>query len=252
MKKFLVILMVVAMASFLFVGCLPSVTPEVEPVVPVVPVVKTETPFITSIGDGKFAFASTATQTIYVLNVEAVAAVGSVVKLYVNDVWVGTGSAGAYGVTGTIGSSVTLTDGVKTIYVTATQAGLAESEKSTIYTATLNTAAPKIASAVADSSANTITVTFDKAVNTVSLALAIATETALNPVNYSLNGTPLVSSVIVKVSAKVVRIDLALDTPTAVQVQGTMYTLACKDIEDTYGNAMAATFITTYIGVSVE
>ncbi len=39
MKKFLVILMVVAMASFLFVGCLPSVTPEVEEEEEEVPVV---------------------------------------------------------------------------------------------------------------------------------------------------------------------------------------------------------------------
>ena len=39
MKKFLVMLMVVAMASFLFVGCLPGVTPEPEPEPEPVPVV---------------------------------------------------------------------------------------------------------------------------------------------------------------------------------------------------------------------
>jgi len=39
MKKFLVMLMVVAMASFLFVGCLPGVTPEPEPEPVPVPVV---------------------------------------------------------------------------------------------------------------------------------------------------------------------------------------------------------------------
>jgi len=245
MKKFLVILMVVAMASFLFVGCVPTTPAEEEVVVPEeVPVVaKTDTPIITLINGAQFDVSSTATQRINDFNVVVVAPVGSVLKLYVNDVWVGTGSAGAGGVSAAITTIATIADGVKTIYVTAQASGLAVSEKSTIYTATLDTVAPKIASAVADSSANTITVTFDSPVVTTAAGATSARLLA----NYEIAGAAFTAGTITKVSSTVV---LITAPAPAVAAAPAVFILACANIADTLGNAMAATFTETYVGVT--
>jgi len=252
MKKFLVILMVIAMASVLFVGCTtpPTPEPEPEPTPTPTPTVQTDTPIITLIDGGNCVLSSTATQYIGALTVTAVAPIGSVVKLYVNDVWVGTGVAAA-GIAGPIAAIGTIADGVKTIYVTATLSGFAVSEKSTIYTATLDTVAPNIASVVADSSAQTITVTFNKAVNTGTVAAEVLL-TARNLLNYKLDGNVLtVASVATKISSTVISINVLADPLVFVSNDGDVFVLACKDIEDTLGNAMADTFTTTYVGVVV-
>lgn len=244
MKKFLVILMVVAMASFLFVGCIPT-TPETEEEVAEeeVAVAKTDTPIITVINGAQFDVSSTATQRINAFNVVAVAPVGSVIKLYVNDVWVGTGSAGAGGVSAAITTTATIADGVKTIYVTAQASGLAVSEKSTIYTATLDTVAPKIASAVADVSAQTITVTFDSPVVTTATGATSARLLA----NYEIDGAVFTAGTITAVSSTVVLI--TAPTPV-VAASPTVFILACANIADKLGNAMAATFTETYVSVT--
>jgi len=247
MKKFLVILMVVAMASVLFVGCTtpPTPEPEPEPTPTPTPTVQTETPIISEINAGQFDFLSTATQYVNAFNVFAVAPSGSVLKLYINDVWVGTGSAGAAGVNTTaIAIAGDIADGVKTVYVTATQPGLAVSEKSTIYTVTLDTVAPKIASAIADSSANSITVTFNKAVD---MSTTTLTNSALGAANWTVNSAVLVvdTDVIVKVTTTSVRI-----TPnTPVATAGTAYYLEVVNIDDVNDNSSAVADV--YSGITV-
>jgi len=171
MKKLLVILMVVAMASFLFVGCLPTTpaTPT-EPTEPTEPTVKTDTPYITGAGDDVSILATT---TQYVtkaklanFKVAGVGVAGAIIKLYIDDVYAGIGytdSGGAFkdiGITG-----ITLTEGAKKFHVTATLPGLAESDKSTEYTFNYDKTAPTIVSVAGDSTDDYITVKFSEAVD---------------------------------------------------------------------------------------
>ena len=157
MKKFLVILMVVAMSSFLFVGCLPGTTTPVvpvepvEPVEPVVPVVPaTNTPIISAISDG---VSLTATTTQYVNKTEAAdgvtvsgsAATLAEVAVYINDVAIAaTANVTATGTWALIITKAELgIDGVKTVKAVASEAGLADAT-STSYDFTLDTVAPGI------------------------------------------------------------------------------------------------------------
>ncbi len=179
MKKFLVLLMVVAMASFLFVGCLPSVTPEVEEeeevVVEeeeeeVVEAAQTDIPYITGVAG--ISILSSSTQYINadedgsVFTVAGVGVAGAIIKLYIDDVYAGVGSTGSSGgFSGIYITGITMAEGAdKTLHVTATLPGLAESDASTVYTFTYDKTAPTIASVVGDSSSNYITVTFSEAV----------------------------------------------------------------------------------------
>ncbi len=176
MKKFLVFLMLVAMASFLFVGCLPSVTPAVEEeeeVVAeeeeeeeVVEAAQTDAPYITAVAG--INILSSSTQYIdadETLTVTGVGIAGAIIKLYIDDVYAGVGSTGSGGAFTTIGiTGITLAEGVRVVHVTATLPGLAESDASTAYTFTYDKTAPTIASVAGDSSSNYITVTFSEAV----------------------------------------------------------------------------------------
>lgn len=150
MKKLLIVLMVVAMASFLFVGCLPGVTPPVdeeeedeEQVVPTTSIA------ITLVSD----FDITSTSTLYVnktgaadgLIVSGNASTLAEVKVYID----GVVSAATANVSdaGTWTLGVTKTelgeDGLeKTLYAVASEAGLADATSIT-YTFVLDTVAPK-------------------------------------------------------------------------------------------------------------
>ncbi|MBA7589370.1 hypothetical protein ES708_31455 [subsurface metagenome] len=166
MKKLLIMLMVVAMA-FLLVGCL-GTTPPIDPEDPDEPGIKTDTPYIT--GAGEVDILATTTQyltedTASNFKVEGVGVSGAIIKLYIGDEYAGIGytSEGAFrgiGITG-----ITLTEGAKKFYVTATLPGLAESDASTEYAFTYDETAPKIASVAGDSGDDYITVTFDEPVN---------------------------------------------------------------------------------------
>jgi len=263
MKKFLVILMVVAMASFLFVGCVPT-TPaaeeeaaEEEEVVEEAEEAKTDTPYITEIGS--ISLSSTSIQ--YVKAEPAVSGVGvagAIIKVYVDDVQSGVGSTGVSGAFDDIPMSmITLTEGVRKLYVTATVPGLAESDKSTEYTFTYDKTAPTLASAVADSSDNTITVTFSEDVNmiteiaagTTTSGLAKWAASALNVANWSLleDGAAVTISAytFTKVSDKVVTITGsagAIDT-------GKIYTVGCDTVYDTATNAIAVESFTSCIAI---
>lgn len=248
MKKFLAMLMVVAMVSFLFVGCMPSVTPDVDDEVDdEVVVAKTDTPFITVI-DG-ISLSATTTQYVSALETAAVTGVGvagAIIKVYINDVQSGVGSTGLTGAFGPIPvSMITLTDGVKKLYITATVPGLAESDKSTEYTFTYDKTAPTIASAVADSSANSITVTFNEDVN---MSTTVPANSALTFGNWIVDGVTLTAAdVFASVSAKVIKITPA----AAVATGGTVFSISCQNIKDSNGNLMTAGSLSTYIGVTV-
>jgi len=164
MKKLLIMLMVVAMAAFLFVGCIPGVTTvvddedEEEPVVPT-----TVAPIITSVSD--IDITSSATQ--YVNKAEAAdgivvtgtAPTYSEVRVYINGLTAGTGDAGANGVFEVVVAPADLekavkTDGPKILHATAKETGLAESASSNECPFTLDTALPTITKCSATAGSN--------------------------------------------------------------------------------------------------
>jgi len=250
MKKFLVILMVVAMASVLFVGCTTPPTPEPEPEPTPTPSVKTDTPFITAIDN--VSLSSTSTQySNSAPDVSGVGVAGAIIKVYIDDVQSGVGSTGDSGAfTDVPVSMVTLTEGVRVIYATATQPGLAESDASTKYTFTYDYTKPTIASAAGDSSAQTITVTFSEDVNmnledTTSTTFTWA-KSALRPANWSLNGTTLGSTYSFSVvSSKVVRITCL----AATLVTGTNKYVGVDDVNDLANNAITTESVVNFIPV---
>lgn len=180
MKKFLVLLMVIAMTSFLFVGCLGDgvIPPVDDDDDDGVDGVKTDTPFITATG-----FDILATTTEYINDIElilvgGVGVAGAIIKLYIDDVYVGIGSTGNDGTFEDIAvSGATVIEGAKTLYVTATLPGLAESDKSTEYTFTFDETEPTIASVAGDSTNGYITVTFSDPVDADSVLDATWTYT---------------------------------------------------------------------------
>jgi len=245
MKKFLVILMVVAMASFLFTGCIPTAPEAEEEVVPeeVVPeVVKTDTPTITSINS--VSLYSTATQYTDDIFVGGVSVKDATIKLYVDDTLVGVAVTGDTASFATLSPSLAeVTEGVVELYVTATGDGLAESDASTKYTFTFDETAPTLASAIADSGASSITVTFSE---DVSMALSTSVTgwpgSALNYLRWTLGGVDLTDIPIARLSGKVVRI-------TTVVAGSTVYAIGCTGVEDLAGNAIATESVVATIGI---
>jgi len=246
MKKFLVILMVLAMASVLFVGCTTPPTPEPEPEPTPTPTVKTDTPYITGITN--VSLSSTATQYTNSVGVEGVSVAGALIKVYIDGVQTGVANSGVAGTFGTVTpvavTMVTLTEGVKKLYITATVPGLAESDKSTEYTFTYDYTKPTMASAIADSSAQTITVTFSENVNMSESSVTTGTfpfsSSALNYARWTLvkTATALVIAeatyTFSKVSDKVVRITC----PAGTIDTGTVYAVGVNGVNDKANNTM--------------
>jgi len=148
MKKFIIVLMVVAVASFLFVGCLPT-TPETptEPTEPTEPTVAaTVAPIITAIPG--ISLTSTATQYINATEAAVVTVAGtaptySEVKVYVDDVCAGTADVGVTGTFLVVVAEADLgADGEKVIYATAKEAAIDVSAHSVEYAFVLDQVAP--------------------------------------------------------------------------------------------------------------
>jgi len=239
MKKFLVILMVVAMASFLFVGCMPGVTPpaddaddeEDEDVG-----VKTETPFITATGFDILATTTEYINDIELILVDGVGVAGAIIKLYIDDVYVGIGNTGIGGTFEDIAvTGATVTEGAKTLYVTATVPGLAESDKSTEYTFTFDETAPTILSVVGDSSDEYITVTFSEPVD----ADTVADATWTYDVGAAWDTTPIGAAVTVIVVPSTTTAIL-YEVAAGDLVYGDFLSVECSvtAIEDLAGNEM--------------
>lgn len=166
MKKLLVILMVVAMASFLFVGCLPSVTPEAEEeaveeeeevVAPV-----SATPVLidvqTSAGVSIITVTSSSTQYMNIADVgSSILVTGtapseSLVQIYIDDVAITpalaeASTSGLWSVA--IAKSSLGDDGEKVLTAKVTEVGLDESEASNAATFTLDTVRPSASSLAA-------------------------------------------------------------------------------------------------------
>lgn len=146
MKKLLVILMVVAMASFLFVGCIPGVTPEPEPEPEPepTPTPTTHAPIIISVDDGSLINSTEAADGIVV---NGTGPTYSEIKMFIDGVFAGTGDVSVTGAwTVDVAKTDLGADGDKVLYATAIEAGLAESDKSNEVKFTLDTVAPKIKS----------------------------------------------------------------------------------------------------------
>ena len=145
MKKLLVILMVVAMASFLFVGCLgDGVTPPVDDeddeddVTPPT----TVAPIIIKIDDGALVNAAEADDGIIV---DGTGRTYAEIKLYIDGVLVSSGDVEVDGTWIVVIAKADLgADGAKVLTATATEPGLAESLKSNEVKFTLDTVLPTI------------------------------------------------------------------------------------------------------------
>ena len=182
MKKFLVILMVVAMASFLFVGCIPTTpeeTAEEEEEEEVVVVATSATPVLTAVETSAAVsiFDVTSTSTLYMNKAEAGSSIlvkgtapsESLVTIYLDDVAIAS-AVGETAVTGlwtvAIAESSLGADGAgKKLHATVTEVGLAESAASNSVTFTLDTVLPSAttlaatANAVVGATGGTATVT---------------------------------------------------------------------------------------------
>ena len=145
MKKLLVILMVVAMASFLFVGCLgDGVTPPVDDDDDDddVGVTATVAPIIIAIDDGALVNAAEADDGIIV---NGTGRTYAEIKLYIDSVLVSSGDVEVDGTWIVVVAEADLgADGAKTLYATAEEPGLAVSASSNEETFTLDTVMPSI------------------------------------------------------------------------------------------------------------
>jgi len=210
MKKLLIILMVVAMAAFLFVGCMPGVTPDVDEDEDEEVVVPTSaTPVLTDIQNSAGVLIVTvgSTSTEYInktelgssILVKGTAPSGSAVKIYIDDVALA--SVGETAVTGlwsvAVAKSSLGDDGVKVLHATVTEVGLAESAASNAVTFTLDTDLPGIDSvaftAVSGLSAGTATATLNTNVYLITAADVSGTTV---PVQTFVSGTWTITSVL--------------------------------------------------------
>ena len=184
MKKFLVILMVIAMASFLFVGCLgDGVTPPVddEDEDDVTPPA-TVAPVITSVPDivGGYVNAVRAADGIVV---NGTAPTLSEVKVYINGICAGTGDVTATGFWTVDVANADLikavkVEGAKTLHATATDLGLPESASSNVFNFILDTITPFIASSSAKAGTG-IVYSFVETADSMSVAGAGAPDSTL-------------------------------------------------------------------------
>jgi len=175
MKKLLIMLMVVAMASFLFVGCLgDGVTPPVDDededgVTPPT----TVPPIITAVTDINIASSATqyvnAAEALDGIIVTGTAPTYSEVKVYINGITAGTGDAGVNGVFNVQVANADLikaakVEGAKTLHATATDLGLPESDSSNVINFILDTVTPFILSSVGRSGTLAVPVVIGTAV----------------------------------------------------------------------------------------
>ena len=149
MKKFLVILMVVAVSSFLFVGCLPGTTTPTTTTTTTTTttVAATVAPIIVGVTDGAYVNKAEAVDGV---TVNGTAPTYSEIKIYINDICAGTGDTLANGTWTVVVAKTDLgADGAKVLYATAKEPGLAVSAHSNEKKFTLDTVLPTIASSKA-------------------------------------------------------------------------------------------------------
>lgn len=244
MKKFLIILMVVAMASFFFVGCTTPPIPD-EPVVPdeptsVTPVIK----IITNVSSKAKIIDLYSSDTQYVnadevdggILVKGFAPKYSEVNVYINGEVVGTSTA--YGTLDFFSVFVDEdnlgVDGTKTLYAIATEVALGESAHSTEYAFTLDTVAPEMMKVAADKSEGTVTVTFDEELDKT---------TGNWTVKNIITGGVASGKTGELISPKVVELEVAFVGGSV----GDLIRVTCTSIEDLAGNETTGSFGYCYL-----
>ena len=262
MKKLLIMLMVVAMASFLFVGCLPGVVTDVDVVEDEEPVV---TPLVTVapvIGyvEG-VSLTSTAAQ--YVSKAEATGGIWvlgtaptySEVKVYIGPIVAGTADTLAGSTWSVlIDLSELGDDEAKTVHAVAKEPGKEESVKSNEVEFTLDQTLPTASVVVRVVEPAYFRVTFSEAVN-VSAAINTTAigpwPSALNPNNWAACGDPFIAygtasvDFITLVSDKeILYSPVVADSPIAQPfvtppVINLVYYVCVRSVEDEAGNAIA-------------
>ncbi|TFB08537.1 hypothetical protein E3V08_03490 [Candidatus Atribacteria bacterium MT.SAG.1] len=153
MKKFIIVLMVLVVASVLLVGCLPTTpdpTPDPTADPTPDPTPTTVAPIITSVGEADDGYVNKVEAANGIV-VEGTAPTYSEIKVYINGITAGTGDSEANGEWEVVIAKADLEkaakgDGDKTLYATAEEPGLAVSASSNVETFKLDTAAPQILS----------------------------------------------------------------------------------------------------------
>lgn len=246
MRKFLIMLMIVAMVSFLFVGCF-GVTPDIpdedeEPDEPV-----STPPTIVGIWAGTDLVVDPAATGIeyidkteadnIVVSVVGIAGPKALVQVYIDGTVlpIALGEAGTSGLFDIVMIISSLgDDGAKILYATATEVALEESTSSNVVNFTLDTAAPEIVSIAADISKGTVIVTFDEAIDEelaedeTLWAVKPVTVTAITAVDVA--NAELISP-------KVVELEVTY-TVAGAEVAGDVILVTCNStgIEDLAGN----------------
>ncbi len=255
MKKFLVILMVVAMASFLFVGCMPGVTPDVDEDDEDEDdeVLASATPVMIDVQDsaGASILTVTSTSTQYMNETEAGTSIlvtgtahsESLVTIYLDDVAIAVGETATTGLwTVAVAESSLGADGAgKVLHATVTEVGLAESAASNSVTFTLDTVDPGIDSVAATASSAvgaaslTILATTTGVGDAFLLANAVASDTQV-PVQSITAGTWTVASV----ADSDVALNIAITTPASVTTYHSVSSYAV--VPDLYIPGVTLTF----------
>ncbi len=196
MKKFLVILMVLAMASVLFVGCTTPPTPDPDPDPDPDPVVViSATPVLTAVETSAAVsiFDVTSTSTLYMnktevgssILVKGTAPSESLVQLYLDDVAItpAVAEASTSGLwTVAVAKSSLGDDGVKVLTAKVTEVGLAESEASNVVTFTYDTDLPGVDSIAFSATGALTTSSATLSVTTNALVTIVALSTTTSPV----------------------------------------------------------------------
>jgi len=203
MKKFLVILMVLAMASVLFVGCTTPPTPDPDPdPTPTPVVVISATPVLTAVETSAAVsiFDVTSTSTLYMnkaevgtsILVKGTAPSESLVQLYLGDVAItpAVGEAAATGLWSiAVAKSSLGVDGVKVLTAKCTEVGLAVSEASNVVTFTYDTDLPGISAVAATAASTEVAADLALTVVTNASVTAIAETETLIPAQTIVAGT---------------------------------------------------------------
>jgi hypothetical protein len=263
MKKLIIVLMVVAMASFLFTGCLKGVTTDTttDTTTTTVTVPATKAPVITAVTG--VSLTSTATQ--YVNKAESpvtgivvggTAPTYSEVKVYLDGIVAGTADTLAGS---TWSCVITLSelgkDGAKTVHATAEEPGCTESKKSNEVKFILDRTPPKMTSVAAYwTGIGHYKIGFSEDVD-ISVDVVANPQSALNPLNWSVtmaappNTIFAVGDMFTAVSTKVISI-VPLGSgnfPTAI---GASYAIYSWLIEDVAGNTIAGAPLPTALWIS--
>lgn len=264
MKKLIIVLMMVAMASFLFVGCLsgtttPDTTTDTTTDTTPPPVV-TKAPVITFVTG--VTLTSSATQyvnrndsPVTGIIVSGTAPTYTEVKVYLNGKVAGTSDAtwaGLWSVT------ITLTelgvDEAKTLYAVAIEPGADESVKSNEVKFTLDRKLPTMTSVAGYDGADHYKVNFSEAVDISIDFVTGASTSAIDFANWDINGTTLeAADILTAVSTKVIKFELLglvtsfANSPAALVIlaipSALVYSIECDNVEDVAGNPISATSI---------